>query len=172
MALKHVSSLVKQRRSHAYLSTNPEADTCVVFVHGFFGDPIGTWGQFSDLCDSDELKGRGIWARSDLYFYDYGAEHDFVKRSASGLGHFLERLFPQAQTLLLGLSHAESLKIRNPWLAYSRLILVGHSLGAVVIRECLENKLRDSSGTDGIPAWVSACELRLFAAAHRPQSRE
>lgn len=137
-----------------------------MFVHGFFGDCIETWGQFPDLCDSRDLgAGRDIWARSDLYFYDYGAEKDFVTRSASGLAQFLKRIFPRPEMPLFELPDLGAPKIRDPWLAYSRVILVGHSLGAVVIRECLQNQLRPSNFKE-VPAWASVCELRLFAAAH------
>jgi len=161
---KHLSSLVRSRRSYARLSTNNETDACVVFVHGFIGDVVKTWGQFPDLCDSELPKDADRWARMDLYFYDYGAEKDFVKRSAEGLDKFLGSIFPRPDMTRFGLSEPDRSAIRDPWLPYNRLILVGHSLGAVVIRECLENRLRPSSLET--PAWTSACELHLFAAAH------
>jgi len=156
--------MVRQRKSCARLSTNRETDVCIVFVHGFFGNSVTTWGQFSGLCDSALLKDAAMWARSDLYFYDYGAEKDFVKRSAHGLGVFLERIFPAPDMSIFGLKPDDATKIRDPWLRYSRLVLVGHSLGAVVIRECVENRLRGSRSV--LPAWAHACELHLFASAH------
>lgn len=161
---RHYSSIVRARDSYARLSTNGETDVCVVFVHGFFGDAVTTWGQFPDLCDSDLLDDADLWACSDLYFYDYGAEKDFVKRSAHGLSSFLPRVFPMPEMSLFGLLSADATRIRSPWLPYSRLVLVGHSLGGVVIRECLENCLRQPQA--GVPSWAAACELRLFAPAH------
>lgn len=83
---KHFSSIVRQRRSSALLSTHPDTETCVVFVHGFFGNAATTWGQFQDLCDFEWLGDSKSLERFDLYFYDYGAEKDFVKWSADELG--------------------------------------------------------------------------------------
>jgi hypothetical protein len=35
--------------SHALLSKGATVDTAIVFVHGFWGKPTSTWGDFSEL---------------------------------------------------------------------------------------------------------------------------
>src|SRR5205085_273357 len=139
---------------------------CIIFVHGFFGDSTTTWEHFYDLCDSRSVPGADVWAVSDVCFFDYGAEEDFVDASAEELGLFIEQVHPVPDAALFGLTPAELTLIRNPWKPYSHIILVGHSLGAVVIRACIERELKKTE-TGRIPNWISQCELRLFAAAHR-----
>ena len=162
---RHYPVLLAHQKSYARLSTNAEAKTCIVFVHGFFGNVTKTWEYFADLCDSPDVPDAAFFEHSDLYFFDYPAQKAFVKHSASELAEFLNRLFPRPAMDLFHLGEEQRVAVRAPWIPYSQLILVGHSLGAVVIRECIENQFRLPHNR-GVPTWIGMCEIRLFGAAH------
>jgi pimeloyl-ACP methyl ester carboxylesterase len=162
---KHLRALLQGQKSYARLSTHAGAETCIVFVHGFFGNVTTTWEYFPDLCDNENVPGADILEQSDLYFFDYPAHKAFVKESANRLAQFLGCLFPEPAMDLFYFREEDRRSIREPWLAYRRLLLVGHSLGAVVVRECIENQFRAFSSHQP-PPWISICEIRLFAAAH------
>ncbi|HEX7360318.1 MAG TPA: alpha/beta fold hydrolase [Bryobacteraceae bacterium] len=136
-----------------------------MFVHGFFGNVIKTWQHFSELCDSKRVPGAETLARSDLFFFDYPAHKAFVKDSATELTKFMSRLFPRPTMELFGLTEDLRNDIRSPWLPYTRVLLVGHSLGAVVIRECIENQFRLADDMRR-GAWIETAEISLFAPAH------
>lgn len=157
---------LNHRKSYARLSTLSNAKTCIVFVHGFFGNVTTTWEYFPDLSDFENVPGAELLHESDLYFFDYPAEKAFAKDSAGRLSDFLGRLFPSPQMGLFHLPNESRSAIRSPWLPYEQLLLIGHSLGAVVARECIENQFRIFRG--GQPSsWTAICEPRFFAAAHR-----
>jgi hypothetical protein len=48
------------------------------------------------------------------------------------------------------------------------MVLIGHSLGGVVIRQCIANALRINKlePSEPMPAWLPNSEVRLFAPAH------
>jgi hypothetical protein len=55
------------------LLSEAEVDTAVIFVHGFLGDPLGTWAKFHDLMDD---CGHDWWHKCDVFFYRYASfEH-------------------------------------------------------------------------------------------------
>jgi pimeloyl-ACP methyl ester carboxylesterase len=116
------------------------------------------------MCDQGGLPGAALLDRSDLYFFDYPAQNELVKASASDLAGFLHLLFPMPDMSLFFQDQSARADIRNPWHPYRTLLLVGHSLGALVIRECVENQFRLPGGQP--PAWVSACKLCLLGGAH------
>jgi esterase/lipase superfamily enzyme len=114
----HYAASVTCQNSYARLSTSAQANTCIVFVHGFFGNVTKTWQYFSDLCDSPNLPGSAVLEKSDLYFFDYPAQKAFVKNSASDLGTFLLSLFPRPLMELFHFVESDRAAIRDPWLPY------------------------------------------------------
>ena len=161
----HHPCVCDHRKSFARLSKDAGTKTCIVFVHGFFGNARTTWQHFAELCDTGATTGSALLDRSDLYFFDYPAQSGFVKASAHELSTFLGRVFPTPDMKLFFYEDACRAAIRNSWTPYTKVVLVGHSLGAVVIRECVENQFRLPG--ELTPAnWVQACEVRLFGAAH------
>ena len=163
--------------SYAYLSTDPGSETAVIFVHGFWGDAWSTWEDFQGLVD-EEVRWHGMWAKTDLYFFEYRGASNFVMKSAQDLSEFLLKIYPEPESRFFVVSSPRSFvpkdylaSARGTATRYRRLVLVGHSLGAVVLRQAVTRQLKAVRNRqlplDSVPAWVRDGELRLFAPAHR-----
>jgi len=132
--------------SYALVSDADSVDTAIVYVHGFLGNAQSTWEQVQYY--ADRLEGEPF-RDADLYFFDYPAEEQFVPASVSRLRDFLTTIYPSPPCALLEAplrdydwrlpddSPIVSLRDLRP---YSRLVLVGHSLGAVVIRRLIADE--------------------------------
>src|SRR5262249_32167601 len=105
----------------------------VVFVHGFGGDALGTWRQFSDLWP----RGK---AGYDLVFYGYDSLRRQALYSGDELREVLEAFLPAPAAMInptiehLAHVHAGILRLA---FSYRRIVFVAHSLGAVVVRQAL-----------------------------------
>ncbi len=143
MSSPHVRrNLEWSRGSYALLATTREdVDSAVIFVHGFYGDPESTWFQFQTLIDrcADNFP---WWTRSDAFFFSYDSVNKPLRVNVIQLGDFIHEIFPTPDPSFFHIPW-------NPWLAsigiqgdieirtqgkYSRLILVAHSEGAVLVR--------------------------------------
>jgi pimeloyl-ACP methyl ester carboxylesterase len=158
--------------SYAWLSDQPDTDTAVVFVHGFFGDARGTWLNFPGMIDSHVMP-QSFWPRADLFFLDYPSYEHHIADNADRLLRFLARIFPsplpslfsplrakpQSERLISLVLRWEQLQPRS----YNRLLLVGHSEGALIIRQAMIDACQRSGGRD---PFLNA-RLALFAPAHR-----
>jgi hypothetical protein len=180
-------------KRYALISRHPATRTAVVFVHGFLGDSVGTWEQFQVKIDqiSTSLK---WWSTCDLFFFGYPSADQRIGLSASQLLGFLRQIIPEPNPLLffpgetartftpdLDIS-SFALRASSP---YTALVLVGHSQGAVVIRQAIldsvdsaRTRLRqacgpdldDPSAFDFLDAWFALllnARLCLFSPAHR-----
>lgn len=130
---------------HAFgLMLDGHADTAVVFVHGFLGNARTTWGCFAAV--PADLRSRfPFWERCDLLFYSYRSVQQIVPL-ANHLRQWLSRhlLAPDGKS------------------KYDRVILVGHSTGAVLIRHVVLQEIEATEST--LP--ILRASLRLFAPAH------
>src|SRR4051812_46296137 len=97
-----------------------------VFVHGFGGGAVTTWVQFPTLLQSE----RG-YSGYDHFFYGYDALRKRARPSADSLVQFLDRLFTDPVGLF---SETTTTFVRSPTLQYDAVVVVAHSLGAVVSR--------------------------------------
>lgn len=133
----------------------------VVFIHGFKGKPVGTWLSFPW-----SALHSGWWAESDLLFVGYDSLKKSVVGVASELALQIPRFYPVPPTHLFS---ASSIKPRPPS-QYDELVLVGHSLGGLILRRLLvdaahdwEEALRDDPDASR-PAVLEA-STRLFSPA-------
>lgn len=157
------------------LKALPIASSLVVFVHGFLGDPRGTWTHFESLIQEDPDLNE-----TDICFYAYRSRHQVPVLA----GDFLDFLL---NTLTVGLSVPEKVRMpsgnpnlfrtpaRNPSRdePYENVILVGHSTGALVIREAVRQNMitsiNETKGAKPVDPWQRAIvnsQLRFFAPAH------
>jgi hypothetical protein len=132
-------------------------DTAVVFVHGWDGDPVDTWKDFQSMIDkrSDLFP---EWNRSDAFFFSYSDITKSIDDSAVLLREFIDQVFPIPSPALSSLLPY----FRAP--QYSKLVLVGHSEGAVVIRAAVAYAgMRWQQGGPRAP--ILDARLTLFAPA-------
>jgi pimeloyl-ACP methyl ester carboxylesterase len=115
---------------YAALTSKPAPDTAVVFVHGFWGSPTATWGQFKDMVDqySDVYP---WWDLADMFFYAYQSTNIPIRFNAAGLTRYVLEVWN-------GKWRASHSRADQP---YKDLILVGHSEGGVLIRRMILDRL-------------------------------
>lgn len=117
---------VQQARKRALIrATANESRGIAIFVHGFNGSFLKTWGELPELlyrhADSDP-----VFAEWDFLFIGY------TTLGPAGIGHFSH---------ISGLIHTEMRAATSGHLAgrvdkpYQRVALLGHSLGTLGIRE-------------------------------------
>jgi tetratricopeptide (TPR) repeat protein len=103
-----------------------------VFVHGFTGAGIGTWGSFPENLTADPALGR-----FDLYFWEYP--------SALNLKYAVTKWFwendPSIETLGDGLRALLNETVAGAG-AYREIKLVAHSMGGLVVQAFVVEELR------------------------------
>lgn len=126
----------------------------VLFIHGFSGDAIKTWSDFHELLpDAPRFDGY------DLYFYGYDGLRAQIHSSAALFRMFLDRMLGQTPDFLrANLPFIVPTRAAN--FEYDRLLVVAHSLGAVIVRRALLDASQPAA------SWVSKVQLALFAPAH------
>jgi pimeloyl-ACP methyl ester carboxylesterase len=127
--------------SYALISQE-DTDTLAVFVHGFWGDATRTWSDFPRLVD-DKRESFEALNKSDFVFINYPSLQWPIEVAAHRIGGLILRLYPESPAdvfdpmaegrAALGVSSSVLMPRTLPF-SYKRLVLVGHSGGAVVIR--------------------------------------
>lgn len=159
----------------ALLSTEPEV--AVVFVHGFLGDPRLTWINFQSLVDDLDDQ-RPLWNRCDLFFYDYRSR-DQIAPLAEDFRAFLKNDHHEYLYESVLPSSLKLPRLTRGAVQYKHLILVGHSVGAVIIRDVVLQDLKARQVAGTLPSWtprgdpssdletlIPQSSLRFFAPAH------
>ena len=141
-----------ERATYAHLALAP-ARKAVVFVHGFAGRALQTWTQFPHL-----LQGNPKAADYDLFFYEYDSFTAQVGDISFAFARFLKKLAANPAVLV---NRGLSLPQQRAAFTYERIVLIAHSLGAVVTRRLLLD-----AHTNGEP-WVAKTRFVLFAPADR-----
>jgi len=128
----------------------------VVFVHGFGGGATDTWDEFADL-----LPERKECAGHDLLFYGYDSLTVQAPNSAALVRDFLHALATEPFQAVM----SRSLRVDrglDATFRYRRIVIVAHSLGAVVAREALIQ----AADKPSMRSWIPLVRLALFAPAH------
>jgi pimeloyl-ACP methyl ester carboxylesterase len=161
----------------ARLSDDASSDTAIVFVHGFKGHHLKTWGKLPEMASYDKSD---FWRKADLYFLGYKPEKLHVSNSAHRLSKYISSIFPSPPASMFEcpldrhdwtLSLVPRLpvaRIRPGPYMYSKLYLVGHSLGGLIIRRFIADQLEMlalNQATQGSSV-VRLTTVRLFAPAH------
>lgn len=148
-------SLPYGKDSRVRWAVNPSG-VAVLFVHGFGGGATDTWDEFADrLPERPESRGH------DLLFYGY---ESLTKQSTINAALFRDFLHDVATDPFTRVMKP-SLRVDRtltPAFRYRRIVLVAHSLGAVVVREALIQAANDPA----MRPWLPLVQLALFAPAH------
>ncbi len=126
----------------------------LLFIHGFNGNAIRTWSDFHEL-----LPKCSTCSGHDVFFYGYDGLRAEMNASAAIFRVFLHRFFEETQSLLTN-NLPESAQ-REDDFQYDELVVVAHSLGAVIARRALLDATREDSD------WVAKTKLVLYSPAHK-----
>jgi len=150
--------------SYALLSDSPDTNAAVVFVHGFWGDAVDTWQEFQRLVDAP-LHGKHF-GRADMFFYAYPSVRHTLKVATEHFEHFVNRMLTESWGAAIDPRTGASFPVDAPSRPYDLVVLVGHSLGGVIIRNAI------AKAANRLPAKPAAWPLllsrppKLFAPAH------
>jgi len=154
------------------LLTDDVPDTAIVFVHGFAGNAVTTWVDFHAQIDGRQYG--PAFKKTDVFFYSYDSTANFVWQSANRLGNFIEHVVGKMSkdTLRLWLPQGRDWsKVAKQVLdekmsrTYSKVLLVGHSLGGVVIRKLVLKCVDKERDADPIHPLLENRSPVLFAPA-------
>jgi pimeloyl-ACP methyl ester carboxylesterase len=140
-----------------------QPERLVVFVHGFGGKAVSTWQQFPDGGATSEW-----WRAADMLFVGYNSKRDDIGGTADRIRHAISRFYPELPVKIL---QAAGVSVRpHSQTRYSELVLVGHSLGGVIVRCALcdaaerWNEQRNAAAHAPKPVLLEA-RVRLFSPA-------
>lgn len=133
----------------------------VVFVHGWGGSAYSSWGEFDAPPRDDPW-----WAEADLLFVDYPSRKETVLAAADRVRTMLRDFYPSPYQPMLVI---DGVAVREDVSApYDELLLVGHSMGGLVLRRALLDEMDEWSyfgePADSRPPLLDG-QLRLFSPA-------
>ena len=131
----------------AYLSLN-QPKGLIVFVHGLAGHATTTWADFQIV-----VKNYSEFKDYDIIFYGYASLNSGASSNALLFYQGLKKFsVPIEQSPEIHRTITEG---------YKNIILVAHSLGAIVVRRALLFAGKDNAD------WLPFCKMFLLAPAHK-----
>lgn len=154
--------MTKPAQSHTVLSTFPNGEAsqvsyalrgateAIVFVHGYRGSSLTTWTDFPHLINQITLL-----ENLDCFFWGYDSVREHTESCADRFYKLLRALMTKPASA----RRPASIPGKNSS-PYRRILVVAHSMGAVVSRRAL--LIADASGAP----WTKQVRLMLYAPAH------
>lgn len=142
--------LTQGNKSSAFLTLGTPSNL-VIFVHGFNGKSTATWNKFPEL-----IRTNQDFDTSDVIFYGYESLKGQANHNALKFYSFLKSVCENSPNKL-GFSRASI----DSAFRYKKVIIVAHSLGAIIVRRGLLFAKRDNKN------WLDNTKMVLFAPAHR-----
>lgn len=126
-------------------------NACVIFVHGFNGSAVETWGDFGRLAVADQE-----FSRADLYFLSYESRTRPAVFNVAALYQIVKCVAEQSTVIHRHIRGRE----RSEPFSYDLIVLVGHSLGGALVRQLAMLAKREER------EWAERLRLVLLAPAH------
>ena len=143
------------------LLSNQHAATALVFVHGWGGSASGTWEDFQRA-----IRFSPETATADAFFLNYPTRQKAVAFCAGEVRRFFRDLLHNPDATILNGSLPRGAPRRAPAMRYGRVVVIAHSMGAVVARRALLDLDRPDA-PDGLDdADRAKIRLLFFAPAH------
>jgi len=156
----HIPSVFDHSLGGYAMVARKPARRLVVFVHGWRGNAYNSWGDF-DTPPNDDW-----WGAADLLFVEYPSTSESVTASADRMRKYLRDFYPLPNKLMLVSGDFAAREDRDT--PYEELVLVGHSLGGLVVRRALVDSI-DEWKFDGFPdnkrPMILDASVRLFSPA-------
>jgi pimeloyl-ACP methyl ester carboxylesterase len=127
------------------------ARACLVFVHGYGGRAVATWGDFPDMAME-----HPDYSDVDLVFLGYESRSRSAPFSVGVIFEAVTHLAEKSRDFISKVGGPD----RPAAFSYEEIILVGHSLGGAIVRD-----VAMSAKELGKP-WAETIRLALFAPAH------
>ena len=143
-------------QSTAFWSRNIP-DNLIIFIHGFNGKAKSTWDNFPGLIGQYKEFGK-----CDVIFYGYDGLNVAAEYSAIKFKKFIDDMFFKPFSFIA--KDIKKFGKRPDNFRYKKILLVAHSLGAIITRRALLN------GKNENLLWVDNTKMILFAPAHNGAS--
>jgi hypothetical protein len=151
--------------SQILLSRHKQIKTAILFVHGFGGDAGGTWETFPQAVASLPTS-----AKVDVYFLEYPSLTPQVPFCAGQLLRFLIDLVRDPVNCIIDQSLPTGAPRREKSMRYQKILVVAHSMGAVITRRALMDLDLDQSQNGFTDKELAKFKLLFFAPAHAGSS--
>jgi hypothetical protein len=159
MPLRWVGDESWMTKSQLLLCHKRPAADAILFVHGWGGHAGGTWETFPQAVGTMPET-----SEADAFFLDYPSIRSQVPFCAAQLRRFLVDLVRDPVRRIVNSSLPANAS-RDEGQRYSRVILVAHSMGAVISRRALTDL--DQPPPDGLTDdELAKFQLLFFAPAH------
>lgn len=120
-----LSTLLCYGADREHIRQQPENTHLAIFVHGFTGDYLETWGKLPQLLQDDPSLDS-----YDFLFWGYPTKLFFPSETIETVGEHLKT------------------EIKFPQKPYTKIVLIGHSMGGLVIRSFILQALIDGKGDE------------------------
>lgn len=147
--------------SRALICRNDDVETGIVFVHGWGGSAGDTWEAFPRA-----IRSMMETAHADAFFVDYPSRQHSVAFCAAQFTAFLLDILRTPAATIVNPSLPPSAQQRPTESSYRRILIVAHSMGAVIARRAVVDLDRDELKIYE----SSSIRLLFFAPAHRGSS--
>ncbi len=141
------------KNTKVYWSRNPKRKA-VVFIHGFGGDADTTFNEFNLL-----FRNYDAFKDYDIFFYGYESLKQRAEVSALDFSKFLDYL-NDGSNILFKYSNKFKSTERQDDFTYERILIVSHSLGALVTRLALMEAYKNRK------PWPAITQMVMYAPAH------